>query len=206
MEVTGIVLCGGKSARLGRNKAMEKIGDNTIIERVISRLNPITNKIILVTNKGNKSFASIKDIEIVTDIFPEKGPLSGIYTGLYYSRNVTNIVVACDMPFLNTQLLEHMTKLLPSFDAIVPRWPNGQLEPLHAVYSLSCLPKIRINLEENQVSVNKFLKKMHVLHLNKRGFSAFDPELLSFFNVNTQADVDLANKIAIMEQFQRQDY
>jgi molybdopterin-guanine dinucleotide biosynthesis protein A len=206
MAVTGIILCGGKSTRLGRNKAMEKIGGVPLIERVMNRLTPITSKIILVTNKGNDNFSTVKNVEIVNDIHPDKGPLSGIYTGLYYSGNVANIVVACDMPFLNTQLLEHMTKLLPSFDAIVPRWPNGQIEPLHAVYSISCLPKIRVNLEEEQVSVNKFLKKMHVLHLNKRGFSAFDPEFLTFLNINTQADVELANKLAIQEQLHKPHY
>ena len=199
MEVTGIILAGGKSLRLGRNKAMETIGGVPLIERVINSLTPITNKLILVTGKDNKSFSSIKSVEIVADIHPDKGPLSGIYTGLYYSGNLTNIVVACDMPFLNTELLEHMTKLLPSFDAIVPRWPNGQIEALYAAYSISCLPAIRKNLENNQFSVNAFLKKMHVLHLNKRGFSKFDPDLLSFFNINTQADVDLANKLVARE-------
>ncbi|MCX6003538.1 MAG: molybdenum cofactor guanylyltransferase [Chloroflexi bacterium] len=200
MEVTGIILAGGKSLRLGRNKAMEKIGGVPLIERVIRSLTPITNKLILVTGSDNKSFSSIKAAELVADIYPDKGPLGGIYTGLYYSGNVANIVVACDMPFLNISLLEHMTKLLPSFDAIVPRWPGGQTEPLHAVYSISCLPVIRKHLENNQFSVTTFLKKMHVLHLNKRGFSSFDPEFLSFFNINTQADLDLAIKLMIKKE------
>ena len=100
------------------------------------------------------------------------------------------------MPFLNTALLDHMVKILPSFDAIVPRWPNMQKEPLHAVYSLSCLPTMKKHLENNRYSIIHVLKEMHVLHLNKRGFSELDPEFYSFLNINDQADIDLANKIA----------
>ncbi len=195
MDVTGIILAGGKSLRFGRNKAMEKIGGVPLIERVIKSLTPITKKMIIVTSGDNKSFSSIKNVELVTDIYPDKGPLGGIYTGLYHSGNIANIVVACDMPFLNTQLLEHMTKILPSFDAIVPRWSEGQIEPLHTVYSISCLPAIRKHLENNQFSVTTFLKKMHVLHLNKRGFSSFDPDFLTFFSIDTQADLALAIKL-----------
>jgi molybdopterin-guanine dinucleotide biosynthesis protein A len=100
------------------------------------------------------------------------------------------------MPFLNTALLDHMVKILPSYDAIVPRWPNMQKEPLHAVYSLSCLLTMRKHIETNRYSIINVLKEMHVLHLNKRGFSELDPEFFSFFNINDQADIDVANKIA----------
>jgi molybdopterin-guanine dinucleotide biosynthesis protein A len=100
------------------------------------------------------------------------------------------------MPFLNPALLEHMVKILPSFEAIVPRWPNLQKEPLHAVYSLACMPTMKKHLDTNRYSIIRVLKEMHVLHLNKRGFAELDPEFLSFMNLNDQADVDLANKIA----------
>ncbi len=199
MEATGIILAGGKSLRLGRNKAMENIGGAPLIERVIERLAPITNRLVLVTFTDNDAFSAFKSLEVVTDIYPAKGPLSGIYTGLCSSHTIANIVVACDMPFLNTALLEHMARLLPSFDAIVPRWPNGQIEPLHAVYSISCLSVMKKHLENNQLTISGCLKELHVLHLNKRGFSKFDPEFLTFFNINNQADVELARKLAARE-------
>jgi molybdopterin-guanine dinucleotide biosynthesis protein A len=204
MEVTGIILADGKSLRPGRNKAMETIGGIPVIERVIRRLTPVTNRIVLVTASDSNSYSAFPSIEVMTDTYPVKGPLSGIYTGLCSSHTIANIVVTCDMPFLNTALLEHMAKLLPSFDAIVPRWPNGQKEPLHAVYSISCLPTMKKHLENNQLSLIRYLKKMHVLHLNKRGFSEFDPEFLSFFNINDQADIDLAHKLAAKEQLESQ--
>ena len=180
MDVTGIILADGKNPKMGGNKGTELIGGTPCIERVIQRLAPITSRIILVTAGDTLTFSTVKGIEVVTDNYRIKKPLTGIYTGLCCSRSKANIVVTCDMPFLNTALLDHMIKLSPAYDAIIPRWPNMQKEPLHAVYSLSCLQTM----------------KMHVLHLNKRGFAELDPQFYSFLNINDQADIDLANKIA----------
>jgi molybdopterin-guanine dinucleotide biosynthesis protein A len=196
MEVTGIILADGKSASLGGNKGTELIGGIPVIERVIKSLSPITSRILLVTGGDTITYSTVKGVEVINDNHRIKRPLTGIYTGLCCSHTKANIVVTCDMPFLNPALLDHMVKILPSYDAIVPRWPNMQKEPLHAVYSLSCLLTMRKHLESNRYSIINVLKEMHVLHLNKRGFSELDPEFFSFFNINDQADIDLANKIA----------
>lgn len=203
MEVTGIILAGGKSLRLGRDKSAELIGGIPVIERVIQCLTPIATGLLLVTSRGNNTFSKVKSVKVITDIYPSKGPLSGIYSGLCASNTISNIVVSCGMPFLNTELLEHMAKLLPSYDAIVPRWPNGRKEPFHAVYSISCLSAMKKHLENSRFSIIQVLNEMHVLHLNKMAFSKFDPEFLSFFNINDQIDVDLANKIAVREQLDK---
>ena len=196
MDVTGIILADSKNPKMGGNKGTELIGGVPCVERVVQRLAPITSRIILVTAGDTLTFSTVKGIEVITDNYRIKKPLTVIYTGLCCSRSKANIVVTCDMPFLNTALLDHMVKILPSFDAIVPRWPNMQKEPLHAVYSISCLPTMKKHLENNSYSIIHVLKEMHVLHLNKRGFSELDPEFYSFFNINDQADIDLANKIA----------
>jgi molybdopterin-guanine dinucleotide biosynthesis protein A len=200
MEVTGIILADGKSASLGGNKGTELIGGIPVIERVIKSLSPITSRILLVTGGDTITYSTVKGVEVINDNHRIKRPLTGIYTGLCCSHTKANIVVTCDMPFLNPALLDHMVKILPSYDAIVPRWPNMQKEPLHAVYSLSCLLTMRKHLESNRYSIINVLKEMHVLHLNKRGFSELDPEFFSFFNINDQADIDLANKIAAREK------
>jgi molybdenum cofactor guanylyltransferase len=195
IDVTGIILAGGKSLRFGRNKAIEKIAGMTLIERVVKHLIPLTGRIVLVTDGDNKFFSEIKPAEVTTDIYPAKGPLGGIYTGLCSSHTVANIVVACDMPFLNAVLLEHMVNLSPGFDAVIPRWPNNQIEPLHGIYSNNCVPVMKKHLENNELIIADCLKEMHVLYLNQSEFSKFDPEFLSFFNVNNQADIDLLTKI-----------
>ena len=196
MDVTGIILADGKNPKLGGNKGTELIGGVPVIERVIKVLTPITSRILLITGGDTITFSTVKGVEIINDNHGIKRPLTGIYTGLCCSRSKANIVVTCDMPFLNPALLEHMVKILPSFDAIVPRWPNMQKEPLHAVYSLSCLGTMKKHIETNRYSVIHVLKEMHVLHLNKRGFAEFDPDFYSFLNINDQTDIDLANKIA----------
>ena len=200
MEVTGIILADGKSASLGRNKGTEIIGGIPVIERVIKSLTPITTRILLITGGDSITFSTLKSVEVIPDNYRIKRPLTGIYTGLCCSHTKANIVVTCDMPFLNTALLDHMVKILPSFEAIVPRWPNMQKEPLHTVYSISCLPTMKKHLDSNRYSIINVLKEMHVLHLNKRGFSELDPEFFSFFNINDQADIDMANKIAAREK------
>ena len=196
MDVTGIILADGKNPNLGGNKGTELIGGVPVIERVVKALTSITSRILLVTGGDTITFSTVKGVEVINDNHSIKRPLTGIYTGLCCSRSKANIVVTCDMPFLNPALLEHMVKILPSFEAIVPRWPNMQKEPLHAVYSLACLPTMKKHIETNRYSIIHVLKEMHVLHLNKRGFAEFDPDFYSFLNINDQADIDLANKIA----------
>jgi molybdopterin-guanine dinucleotide biosynthesis protein A len=195
MDITGIILAGGKSLRFGRNKATEKIAGMTLVERVIDHLSSITHEIILVTNEGGSQFAEFDFLEVVSDIYPAKGPLGGIYTGLSTSHTAANIVVACDMPFLNTVLLSHMVEISPGFDAVIPRWPNNQIEPLHGIYSCSCIPVMKKRLENDQLSISECLKEMRVRYFDQAEFSKFDPEFQSFFNINNQADIELFNKI-----------
>jgi len=195
MDVTGIILAGGKSLRFGRNKATEKVAGMTLVERVIKQLSSITREIILVTNEGSSQFAAFNFLQVVSDIYPGKGPLGGIYTGLSTSHTDANIVVACDMPFLNTALLSHMAEISPGFDAVIPRWPNNQIEPLHGIYSGSCIPVMKKRLEDNQLSISECLKEMRVRYFDQKEFSKFDPEFQSFFNVNNQTDIELFNKI-----------
>jgi len=196
MDVTGIILADGKNSKLGGNKGTELIGGIPVIERVIKSLSPITSRILLITGGDTITYSTVKGVEVINDNHRIKRPLTGIYTGLCCSRSKANIIVTCDMPFLNPALLDHMVKILPSYDAIVPRWPNMQKEPLHAVYSLSCLLTMKKHLENNRYSIIRVLNEMHVLHLNKRGFAEFDPDFFSFMNINDKADIDLANKIA----------
>jgi molybdopterin-guanine dinucleotide biosynthesis protein A len=190
MDVTGIILAGGKSRRFGRNKVIEVVGGKTILERVVARLSPITRRIILVTNGENIQLSNSSSLDFAADIFPDKGPLGGIYTGLYHSKTSDNIVVAGDMPFLNTSLLQHMVGLLPGFDAVIPQWQNSQIEPLHGIYSAACLPVMRKRLENDQLSISDCLKQLRVHYLREQDFKMLDPEALSFFNINRQSDID----------------
>ena len=196
MEVTLIILAGGKSLRLGRNKALEIVSGKSLIERVAERLKPITDQLIIVTSKEQVGLPFIHGAEVVADIYPGKGPLGGIYTGLMASRSDQNIVVACDMPFLNAELLRHMIELSPGYDAVVPRLGEGTIEPLHSVYSKSCLPVIRMRLENDQLEIIPSLEQLRVRYVEEAECRRFDPQLLTFFNMNRQSDLDRAIDIA----------
>jgi molybdopterin-guanine dinucleotide biosynthesis protein A len=200
MDVTGIILAGGKNLRLGRNKALEKIGGVTIIERVINRLEPIISHLVIVTADEKNQLMPISSAKFIADIYPGKGPLGGIYTGLSASHTKLNIAVACDMPFLNTELLKHMLELARGFDAVVPRTRVSFFEPLHAVYSRTCLPVIKNHLESDQLSIRAFLAEVKVRYIEEDECKRYDPELLSFFNMNRQADYERAMKIADSHQ------
>ncbi len=195
-KVTSIILAGGKNLRLGRNKAFEIIGGKTIIERVFERLEPVSSQIVVVTSWAEFDVELNFDVEVVADIYPDLGPLAGIYTGLTASISDINIVTACDMPFLNTGLLEYMTEILADYDAVVPRLSNEMIEPLHAVYAKSCLPRIDERLAAKKLSIHTFLDEMDVRYLEEEESRKYDPELISFFNINYQKDLDKALRIA----------
>ena len=192
MGIALIVLAGGKNLRLGRSKALETIGGESLIECVIERVRPLASQILIVTSQEQSDLSVVCKAEIRVDLYPGKGPLGGIYTGLLASQSSHNIVVACDMPFLNTKLLRYMVELSRDFDAVVPRLGEGMVEPLHAIYSKNCLSSIKTQLECNQLEVNSFLNKVRVRFVERAECQRLDPQLLSFFNINCQADLDQA--------------
>ena len=110
MDISCIILAGGKSTRLGHDKILETFGSTSLLEQVISRIDPLSEEIIIVTAKERtfSQLASLPKIKIVSDILPGQGSLGGIYTGLVKSNSFYNLVVAADMPFLNESLLRYM--------------------------------------------------------------------------------------------------
>ena len=196
MKVSAIVLAGGRNLRFGRSKALEAIGGKSLIEGVIERLRPLVSQILIVTSQEQADIPAVAEAEILIDLYPDKGPLGGIYTGLMVSRYSHSIVVACDMPFLNAELLRCMIELSSDFDAVVPRLGEEMAEPLHAIYSKSCLESMKTRLESNQLGVHSFLNTIHVRYVERAECQKLDPQLLSFFNVNYQSDLDKAITLA----------
>ncbi len=197
MEMTAIVLAGGKSLRLGRSKALEITGGKSLIERVIEQLRQLSSQILIATSREQVDLPVSDEVEILVDILPGKGPLGGIYAGLLASQSSHSIVVACDMPFLNTKLLRYLVGLSRGFDAVVPRLSKGKAEPLHAIYSRTCINIIRAQLERDQLQVESFFDKVRVRYVEQAECQRLDPQLLSFFNVNYQSDLDRAIALAI---------
>lgn len=197
MDINSIVLAGGKSLRLGHDKISEKLGDKTLLEQVVARIDPFSGSIIIVT-AHERTFASLSKnpkIRVVTDILPGRGSLGGIYTGLVESDAFYNLVVAADMPFLNDSLIRYMIKVAEGYDFILPK-VNGLFEPLHAIYSKNCVEPIKTILGQGKKIIIELCKYVKVRYIEREEVDRFDPKHLSFFNINTQEDLELAKQIA----------
>jgi len=197
LKTSCIVLAGGKSLRLGYDKVLETVGNRSLLEHVISRVNSLGSDIIIVA-ATEQTFTQLIDypkLRIVTDIHPGKGPLAGVYTGLATSTSFFNLVVASDMPFLNQALLHYMLQLSANFDLVVPR--VGKLvEPLHAVYTKRCLAHIEHMIKQDKLAVNQLFTLVKTRYVEAEEIERYDPEHLSFFNINTKADLKRAEELA----------
>jgi len=194
--MTSIILAGGKSSRLGRSKALQVIEGKSLIQWVVDRLAILSTEIIIATAHGEAiPCSSVVRIKTVADSYPGKGPIVGIYSGLTASSSARAIVVGCDTPFLSVSLLEYMIQICSTFDVVVPRIKN-KLEPLCAVYSKNCLVPIQGLLEQNELRIRKLFSMVKVQYVEEDEINSFDPEHLSFFNINNQDDLDRARKLA----------
>jgi molybdopterin-guanine dinucleotide biosynthesis protein A len=200
LDIGFIVLAGGKGLRLGQDKASETIGDRSLLERVVSRLASFNNDILIVS-ASERTFPQLNGyprLRTVADIYLNKGPLGGVYAGLKASDSFYNFVVACDMPFLNQALLRYMMQISAGFDLVVPRL--GELvEPLHAVYSRACLAPIESLLRQGDLILRRLFALVEVRYVEAEEIDRFDPQHLSFFNINNEADMERAKKLARSE-------
>ena len=196
-KVSGIVLAGGMSRRLGRNKAIEPLGGEPLISRVIGRLSEVTDETVVVVNDLERASAlSLPDwAHVAVDIYPGGGSLGGIFTGLSSADGEWGLVVACDMPFLNVGLFNHILSARNGYDAVIPVL-EGRPEPTHAAYSKSCLPHMQQHLEADDLKIAHFFDDVRVKFIEEREIDLLDPERLSFFNVNTQEDLDRSQALA----------
>ena len=197
MEIGCIVLAGGKGLRLGRDKALETVDSQSLLQRVVNHLSSFSSEIIIVTAKGKSlpQFFRNPRFRVVADAYPGRGALVGLATGLAASRARYNLAVACDMPFLNQALLRYMLGLTDGFDLVIPRLAD-MVEPLHAVYARSCLAPIERLLEQGNMRINTLFELVKVRYVEADEVDHFDPRHLSFFNVNTRADLEKAQQLA----------
>lgn len=184
--MTGIILAGGKNLRMGRNKAFLEVDGERIIDRTRAIFVDLFEEVLLVTNSP-LDYISL-NLRIVTDLYQDKGSLGGIFTGLFYASHPYAFVAACDMPFLNKKLIQHLMDLSTRFDIVIPRMEDGW-EPLHAVYSQKCLPFMQKLLLENNLKIIDFFDKVRKREVPPGEIRQYDPRLLSFLNLNTPDDL-----------------
>jgi len=191
LGISGAILAGGKSKRLGEDKALVKIGDIPLIERAVQAIKPVISQPMIITNTPKKF--DYLNLPIYRDIIPNLGPLGGIYTALNYATDNHVLVMACDLPNVTTRIIQVLWDRGSHQDILVLDAGFG-LEPLCAVYSKRCIPVIKDQIEKGELKVTDFfpkIQKVEVLKLKE----IEDRSSGRFLNINTPADRRLAEKI-----------
>ena len=196
-QISIAIMAGGQSRRMGRNKAFVPLKGKLLIEHVLTRVQALEPAQILIVANDRDAYTRF-GIPVYRDVLPGKGALGGIYSALHYSTQSWVLVVACDMPFLNTALLEHLCEIglqsASSCDAVVPIY-HERPQGMHAVYSRACLEPIRKNLDAGQLRIISFYDQVRVRYVRPDELSQFDPEGLSFRNINTPEDLTAAQQL-----------
>ncbi len=190
-QISVIILAGGRSQRLGVDKALLEFDGKWLLLRLLDTLRPLSDDILVVTNNAER-LAKLP-VRLVSDLYPNTGPLGGIYTGLVAMCHPHGLVVGCDMPLLNLELLRYMILLATDFDIVIPCLA-GNVEPLHAIYGKSCMPAIAQALERGERRVVSFFPQVHIRYVEQEEIDIFDPQHLSFFNINTPEDLAFAHQ------------
>ncbi len=192
---SGVILAGGLATRCGgENKALLPLGGVPLIDRILEVYRHVFEDIILVTNEPLTLVD--RDAKIVTDIFPERSSLTGIHAGLFYAEHPFAFVSACDTPFLARAVIEAvLERIRPETDVVMPLTGAGA-EPLCAAYSRRCLKPIEHSLQHGRMKIRLALSGCRTEHVPEADLRAVDPELASFFNVNTLDDLCRAEQMA----------
>ena len=194
------IQAGGDSRRMGQDKALLPFLGRPLIQRVIDRLSPIADELIVTTN--HPEAYRFLGLPLFTDLAPGRGALGGLYTALSSAGQPLVAVVACDMPFVCADLLEAMRNalLFANKDIAIPR-PQSGLEPFHAVYRRdTCLPHIQAALETDKWRVDAWFAKVNIRFFDQQELLSFEPELLCFSNVNTPVELAAAEQLALQKE------
>ena len=194
-DISGVVLAGGKSKRMGTDKRHLSVHGKPLLDRVLSVLLDVFPEVLLVLAEEDVPRRDER-IRIVTDLVPGCATVGGLYTGLSCARYPRVFVVACDMPFLNPAVIELFSQKVEATDIVLAQLVNG-LQPLHGLYSKTCLPFLEKMIEARELRLQNIADKqgLTVHRIPESEFKSLDPQLLSFLNLNSPADVELANKI-----------
>jgi molybdopterin-guanine dinucleotide biosynthesis protein A len=195
-DYAAIVLAGGRSTRLGRDKASEPLLGVPLLQRVVSRLEPLVTQVVAVKARGQRlpgvhCRPALLEVE---DAYPGAGPLGGLYTGLSAMKPEAAIAVACDMPLLSTALVAELLRLSDGYDVVIPI-SDDHPQPLCAVYRKRCLEPIRRRLEAGAFKLMGFYEDVNVLEVPPAAWRRFDPEGLSFQNLNREEDLQRAEAV-----------
>jgi len=193
-DVTGVLLAGGKSRRMGEDKRFLSVGEETLFERSLGVLRSVFQRVLVVIAQDSPALQS--DVPVYRDLIPECGSLGGLYTGLKQAVTPYVFVVACDMPFLNPATICSFMECKGDYDVVMAKLENG-LHPMHALYHRQCLPVMEDLMKAQELKIQRLAAhpSLRVRLITPDELSAIDPDGRSFYNVNTPSDLATARSI-----------
>lgn len=188
------ILAGGHSKRMGQNKALLTVNNVPILQRMINAVKPFGSDIFLVTNTPQHYHQF--QLPMVPDIIKGKAALGGIYTALTQAKEAWVLVLACDMPFVDGAIIQHLTSLINDQSEVVcPRNEAGYPEPLHSLYHTQCLPLVEQHVQTNELKIANLFTKLVVHYADYAQLALLAATPHFFLNVNTPADLDMAKSV-----------
>ena len=194
MPFSAAILCGGLNSRMGgKNKGLLRLNQETFLQRLYRVLHPLVTEIILVT-KDPAQYTGL-DLKIINDIYPIRSSLAGVHAALTWAENAQVFITACDLPLLKPDLVNGLLESSsPGNDVVVPT-SEKYFEPLCAVYSKACLPVIEELLDHQTLKISALFSRVRVKKISFQTLQTYDPELVSFVNVNSMDDLEKVKEL-----------
>ena len=193
-DVTGVLLAGGKSRRMGADKRFLTVGEQTLLERSCNILSRIFERVCIVIAQDSQPLET--PVPVLRDLIPSCGSLGGMYTGLHQAATPYVFLSACDMPFIHADLIRYMVDAKAEVDIVLGYW-NGRPQPTHAVYSRNCLSVVEALVRSGDLKLQKLLATpaLRVRLITEDEIRKIDPDGRSFLNVNTPSDLERARSL-----------
>ena len=201
MQRTGIILAGGSSSRFGKDKGLLELNEKPLIKLIIEKMEPLVEEVIVVTNsherKQKYARALDSNIQFKIDKYKLRGPLIGTLTGLETAHGRFSLILPFDTPFVSPKVISLLFDLCKNKDAAIPSWPNGQIEPLQAVYSTkTALKSAKAATNEGKLTMRAMISKLaRIEYISTLTIKQLDPKLVTFFNINEPKDLAKARNL-----------
>lgn len=196
--MSAVVVAGGISKRFGQDKGSIKLAEKPLVLHVLDKLTAVVDEVVVVVSSEmqERKFAEIikQKARIVIDKTYVQSPLNGALTGFKTIQSEYTLLLACDTPFLSSKILNFVLDVCINKNAAIPRWPNDDIEPLHAAYHAETAAKAaEIALENGKLDMRSMIENMqNIRYISTIVLREFDPKLTTFFNINTPNDLEKA--------------
>lgn len=200
MEKSAIILVGGSSRRFGRDKGLLKLANKSLVLHIVDNISNLVDEILVVVSSESqeKTYKLLEPmVKVVIDRYDTRSPLVGALTGFECTRGEYSLLLPCDTPFVSSQIASFLLELCVNREAVIPRWPNGYMEPLQAVYcTRSAMAAANEALQNSKVSMDSMIVRLEdVSYVSTSVLKRMDPKLMTFFNINTPEDLRTARNM-----------